>query len=86
MVSNFPYSLSYAIGGLNYANNAIICGGINPQCVTEQICTAFVNGTWTLSPLALSIPGNKGSFAFHPNNTGYGRIIFAGGNDSVVRN
>ena len=86
MFQNFPTDLSYAIGGLDYQNDPIICGGTNTLCSMEQNCTSFVNGSWSSSRLTLTVARSKGSFVFNPNNSGNGRIIFAGGTNREVQN
>ena len=75
-----------AIGGYDYDNKPLVCGGISNATYSFDGCYHFNNGGWELYPHNLTTPRGMSASTYDVNNYGSGRVIAAGGRTSGVEN
>lgn len=74
-----------AIGGYDYDNKPLVCGGVANATSSYDLCYHFKNGGWELYPNKLTSPRGLASSTYDISNYGSGRIIAAGGLTADVK-
>jgi len=82
---SFPIQIAGSVSGMNYDNEPIICGGEDPDSVSNAYCRRFTNGAWKASPLLLTRNRSYGSSYFSPESLDNGRVFHAGGTNDQVQ-
>ena len=74
-----------AIGGYDFDNKPLVCGGSANATYSYDECYHFNNGGWELYPNKLTSPRGLSLSTYDINNYGNGRIIAAGGIPDVEK-